>query len=305
MAVRAPSRDHITAIEDSRRWAHVALRDDDIVISTPPKCGTTWMQGIVSSLLWPDGDAPGALFDRSPWVDMRLWPVESIAEGLADQRHRRFIKTHSPADTIPISDSVRYVTVYRSAPDALVSWGNHRSTMRAEFVSALNDLAAADGVDPIPESFDGDYEVLLQEWVAAWSPAVHLPSWWTLRNEPNVLLVHYTDLFADMPGEMRRVADFLGVHVAEESWDAVLDRCQIGSMREEARTGGHHELGFQGGADSFFHKGGSGRGRQLLTPEQVERCEQHCADLLTRAQLHWLESGSIAGGLRPEEISED
>jgi Sulfotransferase domain len=32
---------------DSTRWAHFTPRDDDIVISTPYKSGTTWTQEIV------------------------------------------------------------------------------------------------------------------------------------------------------------------------------------------------------------------------------------------------------------------
>ena len=36
---------------DSARWERFDFRDDDIVISTPSKCGTTWMQNIVGSLV--------------------------------------------------------------------------------------------------------------------------------------------------------------------------------------------------------------------------------------------------------------
>ena len=33
---------------DSPRWDHVALRDDDIVIASPYKSGTTWLQAIMA-----------------------------------------------------------------------------------------------------------------------------------------------------------------------------------------------------------------------------------------------------------------
>jgi aryl sulfotransferase len=37
---------------DSARWEGFELRPDDIVISTPPKCGTTWTQMICALLIF-------------------------------------------------------------------------------------------------------------------------------------------------------------------------------------------------------------------------------------------------------------
>lgn len=304
-AVEPPARDFVTVIEDSRRWTHVPLRDDDIIISTPPKCGTTWTQGVVSSLLWPDGDAPdGSLSSRSPWVDVRFAPIEEIAQALAAQEHRRFIKTHSPADAVPFKPSIRHIVVYRNPADALVSWGNHRAKMHPELFTVLNELAAADGIEPIPSQFDGDYDELFQEWSRWWSPATHLPSWWLRRDQPNVLFVHYADLLADLDGEMHRMAKFLDIEVPAGSWPAVIDRCLLDSMREQARTGSSLERAFAGGADSFFYQGGNGRGSQLLSVAQQARCDDHCRSLVPDDALGWLESGSIAVGWRPEEGSD-
>ena len=56
--------------DDSRRWEGFVARPDDIFISSPPKSGTTWTQGIVGSLLWPYGDAPAPAFDLAPWLDL-------------------------------------------------------------------------------------------------------------------------------------------------------------------------------------------------------------------------------------------
>jgi len=52
-------RPYRTAVFDNRRWAGFEPRPRDIFVCTPPKCGTTWTQAIVASLLWPDGKAPG------------------------------------------------------------------------------------------------------------------------------------------------------------------------------------------------------------------------------------------------------
>ena len=69
-------RNHVN--DDSRRWERFVARPDDIFISSPPKSGTTWTQGIVGSLLWPYGDAPAAAFDLAPWLDARVGPVDDI-----------------------------------------------------------------------------------------------------------------------------------------------------------------------------------------------------------------------------------
>ena len=79
-SVRPPTADFRDPIQDSRRWERFEHRPDDIFISTPPKSGTTWMQGIVSSMLWPAGDAPDTLQDRSPWVDVRFAAEDEMLE---------------------------------------------------------------------------------------------------------------------------------------------------------------------------------------------------------------------------------
>jgi aryl sulfotransferase len=38
-------------LTDSERWDGFAFRPDDVVISTPSKCGTTWLQMICALLI--------------------------------------------------------------------------------------------------------------------------------------------------------------------------------------------------------------------------------------------------------------
>ncbi|MDA1192653.1 MAG: sulfotransferase domain-containing protein, partial [Candidatus Poribacteria bacterium] len=89
---------------DSARWDAFTPRDDDIVIATPYKSGTTWMQLIVGSLVFRDRsvhdvfaevDSP---YRITPWLDMKHNPIEEVIADLEGQTHRRFIKTHLPLD---------------------------------------------------------------------------------------------------------------------------------------------------------------------------------------------------------------
>lgn len=163
VTLRPPERSKISSLEDSRRWERVDRRADDIVISTPPKSGTTWMQGIVTALLWPDGDAPAAFSALSPWVDFRIPPIDELLARLDAMDHRRFLKTHTSAPAFPVDTDAKTIVVYRDGRDALMSWSNHRATMRPEVVEMLNADASDDGVVPMRPVWNGDMDQLFDE----------------------------------------------------------------------------------------------------------------------------------------------
>ena len=54
----APRIRYRNLVWNSDRWNGFAFRDDDIVISTQPKCGTTWMQMQCALLLFRTPDLP-------------------------------------------------------------------------------------------------------------------------------------------------------------------------------------------------------------------------------------------------------
>lgn len=60
---------------DSTVWNKFKFRDDDIVISTYAKSGTTWMQQIVGQLLF-DGVEGLNVAEISPWLDLRVPPAK-------------------------------------------------------------------------------------------------------------------------------------------------------------------------------------------------------------------------------------
>ena len=85
-------------------------------------------------------------------------------------------------------------------------------------------------------------------------------SWWDERGRANVLLVHYADLKADLGGEMRRIADFLGIAVPAPLWPAG----RGGRLRGHAPVGdtllGRAGATFGGGGATFFHRGSGSAG---------------------------------------------
>src|SRR5579859_3718637 len=100
------TRELQTRLFDSTIWNEFPFRDDDIIIATYPKAGTTWMQQIVGQLLF-GGDPDLKVGEISPWLDLRVPPKEQKLALLTVQTHRRFIKTHLPLDALAYSPMAR------------------------------------------------------------------------------------------------------------------------------------------------------------------------------------------------------
>ncbi|WP_261898790.1 sulfotransferase domain-containing protein, partial [Mycobacterium marinum] len=137
-------------ISDNRRWDALELREGDIVISAPSKCGVTLTQRLVSLLVFDGPQLPGPLAEVSPWLDRTVRPVNEVVAALNAQGHRRFIKTHTPLDGLVLDDRVAYIGVGRDPRDAAMSelfqWDNmnHANLNR-------RGSAAGDGQgDPTP-----------------------------------------------------------------------------------------------------------------------------------------------------------
>ena len=119
-----------TIVADSARWDGFAFRPSDIVISTPPKCGTTWTQKLCALLIFDGPDVPGAA-RRAVAVAGHAQSIDRRGVGgeLAAQTHRRFIKTHTPLDGMPLRKNVTYIVVGRDPRDVAVSFEHHRANL--------------------------------------------------------------------------------------------------------------------------------------------------------------------------------
>jgi aryl sulfotransferase len=289
--MRPQLRTYISATTDSTRWSAYAHRPGDIFVCTPPKCGTTWMQTIVTSLLWPDGNFPGVVMQVAPWFDGAFYNFDEVLARLEAQTHRRHIKTHTPADGIPIFDTASYIVVARDGRDAFMSFANHIAKMSSELRVQRNAAATARGLDPLME-FNGDIHEFFDNWIAAAPTMRHIATWWNLRDQPNVLLVHYNDLKAGLTNEMRRVAEFLEIDVPAALWPDTVQRCTFDHMRADAAKIGNFDRIVEGGAQSFLFKGTNDRWQGVLTEDELERYQVRVFELLPPEAAQWLEHGS-------------
>jgi aryl sulfotransferase len=285
-----PRRAYRSATTDNRRWDEFEHRPGDIFVCTPPKCGTTWTQTVIASLLWPDGAAPGPVMVLSPWLEALFYEWSEIRARLEAQTHRRFIKTHTPADGIPFFPDAKYVFVGRDGRDVFMSICHHREVFRNELRESLNARALAEGVPPMP-AWDGDVHGFFRGWLEEASLLHHVATFWPHRTDANMLFVHYADLKADLAGEMRRIAAFLELEPPASLWPAVVERCTFEAMRARPAEIGSF-WNFEGGAQSFLFKGTNGRWRDVLTPAEVSAYVRRVAEILPPDAADWLERGS-------------
>jgi aryl sulfotransferase len=291
---------------DSTRWEHYKPREDDIIVATPYKCGTTWMQTIILHLIFQDLQ-PHSLDAFSPWLDMRLPPLDKIVNQLETQEHRRCIKSHLPLDGIPYFPQVKYVVVGRDARDVFMSMWNHYSNYMPAIYDGLNNSPGRVG-NPFPNSPD-DIREFWRGWISRgwfewetegypfWSNLHHTQTWWNYRHLPNILFVHYNDLLRDLRSEIRRIADFLNIQLSEELLASIADAVKFSSMKQNAEqiVPFAHSI-WQGGPQTFINKGTNGRWRDVLTEDDLKLYQAAVARELTTECANWLEKGRLAGG---------
>ena len=115
---------------DSTIWDRFAFRDDDVIVATYAKSGTTWTQQIVGQLLFA-GDPDVQINALSPWLDLRVMPPDTMAQ-LEAQTHRRIVKTHLPLDALTFSPKASMPSIDCSSLTASPRWNVRMVTRAAE-----------------------------------------------------------------------------------------------------------------------------------------------------------------------------
>jgi aryl sulfotransferase len=278
---------------NSTVWNDFKFRDDDIILATYAKSGTTWMQQILAQLVF--NGAEGIETSKiSPWYDLRIMPPEALA-AVDAFTHRRFVKTHLPVDALVFSPKAKYLFVGRDGRDMVWSLYNHHLNANEHWYGALNNTPGRVGppIEPPPDT----PEEYFRQWFERdgypfWSFWENVRSWWSIRNLPNVKLVHFNDMKQDLAGSIRDIADFLGIAVDEQTFPKIVEHCTFDYMKANAETvtplGG---MLWQGGAATFINKGTNGRWQGSLTPAEVRAYEQRAIRELGEDCATWLVNG--------------
>jgi aryl sulfotransferase len=303
MLVQSAQREYRTWILDSRRWAHYRPRPGDIIVTTYPKSGTTWMQRIVDLLIHQD-DEPRPLSNFYPWLDQRFLPIDTVIQRIDEQSGRRALKSHLPFDGLPIHDEVSYIHVARDGRDVCMSYHNHITGFTEQMLAQLDNEGLTDETigRPYPR-VPSDAAEFFRTWLTEGAVAGHddgFPftsffecerSYWNERNRSNLLLVHYNDLKANLAGEMQRIAKFIKIEVPEGLWPALVKAAQFDSMRKHGdQLMPQVTRMFSGGAARFFNKGDNQRWKGVFAREDLALYDRKIAGLPAGC-ANWIAAG--------------
>jgi aryl sulfotransferase len=306
---RPALREYRTWAIDSRRWDFYEPRAGDIVIATASKCGTTWMQQIVGSLIFGDTIAR-PLSEISPWIDARAQaPASEMYRALAEQRHRRFLKTHLPVDALPMYDEVKYIHVARDGRDAVMSMHNHFTGFSDAQLKRFDRIGIEDiSIGRRYPRLSSDPAEYFRLWistavVAGQTDGLPEPSffdleagYWAERGRVNFLMVHYNDLSKNLDVEMRRIGAFLRIEINEAVWPSLVHAAEFEKMREAGDALMPQTTTMIGGSRRFFNKGTNGRWRDVLTDDDLARYDAKVREKLSPDLAAWLERGGRERG---------
>ena len=287
-------------------WFHpemlelVEWRDGDIVISVPVKSGTTWAMNIVYQLL-TGGDADFEdIYAEVPWIELLQRPGQPPAEmvdriaAMRNDRPRAF-KAHSAPPVLPYrehdaSTKVKYVVICRNPEEALVSLRPFLAMHTDAWHELWNVPKAATKSPDFPSFYRevvdaNEMQSMLFEF---------LVSWWPLRNNDNVLPLHYSDMKGDHEGSIRKIADFLEIEPTDQQWTAILRHTSFAWMKE-------HEQKFENRtteipileSGAMIRKGRAGDARSDGMTDEISRHLRAIGAEICRDQaaLEWFYNG--------------
>ncbi len=166
-------------------------------------------------------------------------------------------------------------------------------------MSTINQSHAEWSGEPTPLVIPEDMREFFDRWLATNGFGCCdlldiMKSWWELRDEPNVLLLHYSQLKQDLPGQVARLAEFFSIDASSLRMDAIVEHCSFDYMSERAEKmapfGGRH----MSSAKAFFHKGLKRDHRTELSPAHVRRFDRVALAAPGEECAHWLETGEGA-----------
>jgi hypothetical protein len=241
----------------------------------------------------------------SPWIDMLTRNIDDIVADLDAQQHRRFIKSHTPLDGLPDAPGVTYIGVGRDPRDVCLSWDNHASNNDAVamFTARFHAVGLDDIADRLAEGPPERPERQIDrfwEWFEVDRPPeeashdlggmiLHLSQMWARRDEPNVIMLRYEDLEADLEGEMRRLAARLDIEVDESRWSEFVVAASFANMRANADTiAPESSQKLWHDNQQFFNTGHSGGWRDLLDSDDVARYARRVRSLADPDLVEWL-----------------
>jgi aryl sulfotransferase len=292
-AILAPAvRSYQGGIIRPERWATWVPRAGDILVCTPPKCGTTWTQTILAMLVHGGPDLPAKLPVLSPWVDADLGvPAAEVEAALAAQTGRRVVKTHAPADGFPIWDGVTVIAVYRHPLDVFFSLRTHE----ANRVNAEPDYPLKWPLSRSIRAFcdhPAEHDQVDEDNLA--SVALHYDKTVLSGRLPDLKLFHYADMRRNGRAAVQALAQAAGIDADDGLIDRVTAATTFGAMKDKAADYAPVAgTGFWRDDRTFFHTASSRKWEGQVSDAEFAHYQARLAELIPDQRARdWLETGA-------------
>lgn len=214
-------------------WDEFIYEDNDIVINTFPKSGTTWMQQIVCQILNNGIQENIRISIKSPWIEgynmLGLDGKKIVLETYNKQKEnkiRRIIKSHGYSNSIVYNKNVKYICVVRNGKDVLMSFWNFYNSLN-ENVKQKYNIKSSDLL------FDNFFSNFIDEKNnKKLNYFEHINSWWKYKDIQNVLFVHYNDLKDDLSNEIKKISKFINFPIKDkETLNIITEHCTFKYMK--------------------------------------------------------------------------
>ncbi|XP_077986245.1 sulfotransferase 1 family member D1-like [Glandiceps talaboti] len=265
MDVKALRERHIDTIWD--------VRDSDVVVSTFPKSGTTWMtyalMSMYDDLNWkvPGSGRCAELSVVNENLDVLTGfyhqHVKSIKTSMKDVPSPRLMACHLPPQCYPNvwkagEKQCKIVNVTRNPKDVCVSYYSYLKNMEYTKMELTWE-------EWVPSFIEG------KVWFGPWLQ--HVLGWHKYGLRDNVLHLYFEDMRNDLKSCLSTVATFLNRPLTDDKMNKVVQQCSFKSMQAvnvPSGMWGSQSEGYWDMKGSFLRKGEVGSWKQKFTVAQNE-----------------------------------
>ncbi|XP_001364522.1 sulfotransferase 1A2 isoform X1 [Monodelphis domestica] len=255
-------------------------RPDDVLISTYPKSGTTWVSEILD-MIYQKGDQKkcqrAPIFIRVPFLEFKAPGIPSGMESLKETPAPRLLKTHLPLALLPqtlLDQKVKVIYVARNAKDVAASYFNFYKMAK---------------VHPDPGTWEEFLEKFMAGQVSYGSWYQHVSEWWELTKRHPILYLFFEDMKKDPKREILKITEFLEKPLPEDILDRIVQQTSFKKMRENPMTNYTTvptEL-MDHSISPFMRKGTIGDWKNIFTVAQNERFDADYEKKMAGSDLHF------------------
>jgi len=230
--------------EQVRICSTFKTRPGDVFLITYPKAGTLWLSEIVYRITKPKKPSVNLLGGAVPYFET------ASHEELEALPSPRYIFTHLPLSLILRSNEhdLKYIYLARNPRDVAVSFFHFMSSVRVcDFEGTWDEFLDyfMNGEVPYGSYFD------------------HVLEWWEHKDDENVLFLKYEVLKKELKGQVKIIAEFLGIQLSDEEANTIAEQCTFQAMKANPgiradalskmyKKGSHLRKGMVGDWQNYF-----------------------------------------------------